>query len=140
MMSIIGREKQVDAAVKTLEEIGSLFAGVLCGQPGFGTNALQDSREIAALVEQVKIGHRAVAQPCNGVHGLTADYHDAQIEDAIIVARFGYPLLDMHALTTERINHLRDLPLRFQLADTTRIVQPYLTCGSSRGGGQPRSA
>src|SRR5581483_98141 len=109
MMSIIGTEEQIDPCVEAIEQIGGALTGVLCGLPALGTNSLPNCSKVAAPVEQVEVGHRAVAQARNGMHGLASDDHYPQIEDLTSVCRLGEPLLDMHTLAAERVDDPRYL-------------------------------
>src|SRR5262245_50454933 len=90
--------------MKATKELRSTFTGLTSFIPAFCSNSCQHSFGITTLVEQVEIGHWTLAHSYHCVTRLPLDDQDAEIEDLPTIACFGYPLFNMHALSTESID------------------------------------
>src|SRR5260370_20127454 len=119
----VRREEQIDAGIQTAEEQRRAFAIRDGARPDCLTESLADVLGMRARVEQMQIGQRTLAQPCNAVARLASNGEYTHIEGFVRVSGLGYPLLHLNPLRTEHINQLSDHGLLFIYLDFARIIE-----------------
>src|SRR5258708_40202922 len=119
-MPKIWREQDIQTGVQAADLSSRALAGYLPGGPA---QLVEQFVDVSARVEQVKVGHRGLAQAHDYMAHSSGNHHHPQIEDAALVACFGQPVFDVDALSAHGSEQSSDLGWFLQCTYSARIVK-----------------